>query len=176
MAVPGTLITLGFLTRDEDDFVSRFKVLDERVEHAPFFDKHIDDYLQYVPIATVYALNLARAKGKNSVMEQSILLLKPELLMSAVVYILKTTTNVPRPDNSTYNSFPSGHTAQAFVAAIFLHKEYGHKSAWYSIGGYTVASTVGMMRVMGNRHWLSDVFSGAAMNFINGNSLRHTSL
>ena len=47
--------------------------------------------------------------------------------MSAVVYTLKNTTDVPRPDNSTYNSFPSGHTAQAFVAATFLHKEYGHK-------------------------------------------------
>jgi membrane-associated phospholipid phosphatase len=166
ISVPITLITLGFLTWDEDDFVSRFKILDERTEHAAFFDRHIDDYLQYTPAATVYALNLAGVKGKNSIIEQSILLIKSELLMSAVVYTLKNTTNVTRPDNSSYNSFPSGHTAQAFVAATFLHKEYGHKSIWYSIGGYAAATTVGTMRVLGNRHWLSDVFVGAGIGIL----------
>jgi membrane-associated phospholipid phosphatase len=166
VAAPVTLIMLGFLTWDEDDFINRFQIQDERDEHAAYFDKHIDDYLQYVPAATVYVLNLAGVKGKNSISEQTFLLIKSELLMGTVVYTLKSTTNVERPDGSTYNSFPSGHTAQAFVAATFLHKEYGHKSIWYSIGGYSVATTVGCMRVLGNRHWLSDVFIGAGIGIL----------
>jgi membrane-associated phospholipid phosphatase len=52
------------------------------------------------------------------------------------------------------------------VAATFLHKEYGHKSIWYSIGGYSIATTVGVMRVIGNRHWLSDVFVGAGIGIL----------
>lgn len=166
VAAPITLITLGLLTLDEDEFINRFHILEEKNEHAAFYNLHLDDYLQYVPAAMVYGLNIGGVKGKNSVVEETFLLLKSELIMGAIVYTLKNTTNVPRPDNSTYNSFPSGHTAQAFVAATFLHKEYGHKSIWYSIGGYSIATTVGVMRVMGNRHWLSDVFVGAGIGIL----------
>ncbi len=164
--VPITLITLGLLTLDEDEFVNRFHILEEKNENAAFYNSHIDDYFQYLPIAAVYGLNIGGVKGKNPIGEETFLLLKSELVMSAVVYTLKNTTHVPRPDNSTYNSFPSGHTAQAFVAATFLHKEYGHRSIWYSIGGYATATTVGVMRVMGNRHWLSDVLVGAGIGIL----------
>ena len=166
VVVPASLMTLGLLTMDEDEFVNRFHILEEKNENAAFYNRHIDDFLQYAPAAAVYGLQIGGVKGKNSVMEETFLLLKSELLMSTIVYTLKNTTDVPRPDNSTYNSFPSGHTAQAFVAATFLHKEYGHKSIWYSIGGYAVATTVGSMRVLGNRHWLSDVFVGAGIGIL----------
>lgn len=47
--------------------------------------------------------------------------------MLAIVYTLKNTVGEGRPDSGRRNSFPSGHTAQAFVAASFLAKEYGYK-------------------------------------------------
>jgi membrane-associated phospholipid phosphatase len=166
LIAPVSLITAGLLVIDEDEFISRTHILEEKNENAAFYNYHIDDYLQYVPAAAVFGLNAFGVKGKNSIVEESILLIKSELLMSAIVYTLKQTTNVQRPDSSTYNSFPSGHTAQAFVAATFLHKEYGHKSIWYSIGAYSVATTVGCMRVLGNRHWLSDVFVGAGIGIL----------
>jgi len=166
IVMPASLMTLGLLTLDEDEFVNRFHILEEKNENAVFYNRHIDDFLQYAPAAAVYGLQIGGVKGKNAVVEETFLLIKSELLMSAIVYTLKNTTDVPRPDNSTYNSFPSGHTAQAFVAATFLHKEYGHKSIWYSIGGYTVATTIGAMRVLGNRHWLSDVFVGAGIGIL----------
>lgn len=166
IVAPVSLMTLALLTLDEDNFINRYHILEERNEHATFFNMYIDDYLQYAPTALVYGLNISGVKGKNAVVEETILLIKSELLMSAVVYTLKNTTNVQRPDHSTYNSFPSGHTAQAFVAATFLHKEFGHKSIWYSIGGYCIATTVGVMRVIGNRHWLSDVFVGAGIGIL----------
>ena len=46
-----------------------------------------------------------------------------------------------RPDGSTANSWPSGHTATSFVGATILHKEYGlTRSPWYSIAGYSLAT------------------------------------
>lgn len=166
MIAPASLITTGLLVIDEDEFISRTHILEERNENAIFFNRHIDDYLQYAPAVAVFGLNTLGVKSKNTIVEETILLVKSELLMSAIVYTLKQTTDIQRPDGSTYNSFPSGHTAQAFVAATFLHKEYGHKSVWYSIGAYGAATTVGCMRVLGNRHWLSDVFVGAGIGIL----------
>lgn len=71
-----------------------------------------------------------------------------------------------RPDNSTRNSFPSGHTATAFMTAHMLHMEYGDVSPWISVGGYTVATVVGVSRQLNNRHWISDVLSGAGIGIL----------
>lgn len=46
-------------------------------------------------------------------------------LLAAAVNGIKYTAKVPRPDGSSRNSFPSGHTAVAFMGATILHKEYG---------------------------------------------------
>ena len=60
---------------------------------------------------------------------------------------VKHSANVTRPDGSNNHSFPSGHTAMAFMAATMLHKEYGTtRSPWYSIGGYTVATATAVSR------------------------------
>ena len=63
-------------------------------------------------------------------------------------------------------SFPSGHTATAFMCATILHKEYGMKSPWYSIGGYTLAGLTGVTRQLNNRHWIGDVLVGAGIGMI----------
>ena len=87
-------------------------------------------------------------------------------LMAAAVNSLKYSFRVMRPDGSTRNSFPSGHTATAFMTATMLHKEYGHRSPWYSIGGYTLATLTGVTRQLNNRHWMSDVMVGAGIGIL----------
>ena len=47
-----------------------------------------------------------------------------------------------------------------------LHKEYGHRSPWYSIGGYTVATITGVTRQLNNRHWMSDIMVGAGIGIL----------
>jgi hypothetical protein len=49
------------------------------------------------------------------------------------------------------------------MTATMLYKEYGWRSPWFSIGGYTVAALTGVSRIMNNAHWLSDVMAGAAV-------------
>ena len=78
----------------------------------------------------------------------------------------KEATGILRPDRSTYNSFPSGHTAIAFASAEFLRMEYKDVSVWYGIAGYTVATAVGGLRVYNNRHWFSDVLTGAGVGIL----------
>ena len=83
-----------------------------------------------------------------------------------IVIGTKEATGILRPDGSTYNSFPSGHTAIAFASAEFLRMEYKDVSAWYGIAGYTVATTVAGLRMYNNRHWFSDVLTGAGVGIL----------
>lgn len=86
--------------------------------------------------------------------------------MAGFVNALKYTTKKNRPDNSSNNSFPSGHTATAFMCATILHKEYGMISPWFSFGGYTFAGLTGITRQLNNRHWIGDVLVGAGIGMI----------
>ncbi len=170
IAIPLVLTATGLYTQiDNESFFNKYEIQEERNEWASGFRTHIDDYLQYAPIAAVYGLNLAGVKGKNDFANRTALLIKSEIIVGALTYTIKNVTSIQRPDTSTPNSFPSGHTAQAFAAATFMAKEYGHKSIWYSIGAYSVATSVGVMRVMNNRHWITDVLVGAGIGIFSTN-------
>ncbi|MFW5822947.1 MAG: phosphatase PAP2 family protein, partial [Tangfeifania sp.] len=126
---------------------------------------HTDDYIQYAPLATVYALNLAGIKGENNFGNRTAIVAKSFILNGIFVDRLKTWSKVTRPDGGT-RAFPSGHTATAFSLAHFMHHEYGDINAWYSIGAYSTAAAVGLMRVSKNAHWISDIFMGAGVGML----------
>lgn len=132
----------------------------------------IDDYLIWVPYAGLATLELMSIDhGKNDFINTSLLIGKSALLTAAVFQIGKYTTKVERPDRDPddwqrFLSFPSGHTAMAFATATLFHRELGQRSHWYSIGAYTVASSVGVMRMVHNRHWEADVFVGAGLGIL----------
>ncbi|WP_067031474.1 phosphatase PAP2 family protein [Allomuricauda sp. CP2A] len=64
-----------------------------------------------------------------------------------------------------YDSFPSGHAMLAFSNAYAIAKQF--KSPWVKIGLYTVGSIPGLVRVMDDFHWVSDVaFSTVLSIFI----------
>lgn len=138
-----------------------------RNRYLPNFSNHFDDYLQYAPAAAVYTLNLSGIKGKHSVSRATVSYLFSAATMALIVNTLKNTANVERPDASSFNSFPSGHTANSFMNAAFLDKEYGqNQHPLYGIGAYAMASATAVGRQMNNRHWISDVFAGAGIGLL----------
>ena len=78
---------------------------------------------------------------------------------------LKDWTNTVRPDESDNRSFPSGHASASFAAAATLHKRYGWK---YGAPAYVVATFVGGARVAAHKHFVRDVFAGAALGTAGG--------
>ena len=131
------------------------------------FHSEIDNYTQFSGIALTVGLKLAGVEGRSSWPRLFASSLASYGVMAGFVNGIKYTASELRPDGSTRNSWPSGHTATAFVGATILHKEYGlTRSPWYSIAGYTVATATGVMRVLNNRHWISDVLSGAGIGIL----------
>ncbi len=125
-----------------------------------------DDYIQYVTCASVYGLNLLGLKGKNNFKDRTIILGLSYLLMSTSVQGLKYLTKVERPNKENKHSFPSGHTATAFMGAEFLFQEYKDKSIWIGVSGYLVATAVAYGAIYNNRHWFSDVVTGAGFGML----------
>jgi hypothetical protein len=131
------------------------------------FHSKIDDFTQYSGIGLTAGLKLAGVEGRSSWPRLAASTLASYAVMAGFVNGVKYTASEMRPDGSKRNSWPSGHTATAFVGATILHKEYGlTRSPWYSIAGYSVATATGVMRVLNNRHWISDVLSGAGIGIL----------
>jgi membrane-associated phospholipid phosphatase len=111
-------------------------------------------------------LNSLGIKGKHNLKDRSIILGTAFIIMGTSVFGMKKITKVNRPDDSNITSFPSGHTATAFMGAEFLYQEYKDVSIWYGISGYVVASGVAYLRIYNNRHWLTDVVAGAGFGIL----------
>lgn len=160
---PAILAAGSLVTLRETGFLNKISLQTEVQRLAPGFRTNTDDYLPYLPILLVYGLDVAGERAQTDFLNRSLILLKAEVLSQLVTQSVKRLTRLERPDGSDFKSWPSGHTTQAFVAATVLHRELGGRSVWYSIGGYTLASGVGLLRVLNNEHWVPDVLAGAAV-------------
>jgi membrane-associated phospholipid phosphatase len=67
------------------------------------------------------------------------------------------------------DSFPSGHTTEAFALASVITEHY--HSPWIAVTCYGLAGTVGYARLNNNRHWPSDVLAGAAIGTFVGKTV-----
>ena len=92
-----------------------------RYGHYPNFRHHFDDYLQFASLAAQLGLRIAGVEGSSrSVWQTFTADIAATTAMLAVTSAIKYTARVKRPDGSSRNSFPSGHTAMAFTSAAFL--------------------------------------------------------
>ncbi|HSE18594.1 MAG TPA: phosphatase PAP2 family protein [Pyrinomonadaceae bacterium] len=104
-------------------------------------------------------------------------LLSAEALVNSVITeaALKGITQRARPsagdERSEFfergNSFPSGHSTQAWAVAAVIASEYKHRPA-IQIAAYGIATAVSVARFTGHEHYLSDVLAGSALGYTIG--------
>lgn len=82
--------------------------------------------------------------------------------------LLKAAVSRNRPNATDNDSFPSGHTSNAFVLATVLSEHYGDK---LGPSAYIAATLIGASRLRSNAHWLTDVIAGATLGHIVGRSV-----
>jgi len=124
------------------------------------FSSKADDYLQYAPVAQLYLGDLAGIKARNHWFDQSKYLLLSNILSAVITHGIKNVYSKSRPGGSPH-SFPSGHTSLAFVNATVLYHEYNTTSPLIAYSGFAFATATGVLRILNNKHWLSDVLAGA---------------
>lgn len=120
--------------------------------------------IQYIPNAMELGLGLCGVQSERGFGDRAL-----ELGMAwgiqgiAVNLVLKNVVKETRPDGRSDNSFPSGHTATAFLGAELVRREYG----WgWGAGAYAAAAATGVLRVYHQRHWWWDVCAGAAIGVL----------
>jgi membrane-associated phospholipid phosphatase len=87
-----------------------------------------------------------------------------------VVYFqtIKLAVQRQRPNGSNNQSFPSGHTSNAFALATVAERHYGWK---IGVPAYLLAGAVGASRMKQDMHYFSDVVAGATLGYIVGRTV-----
>ena len=132
------------------------------------FQTKTDDYLMFLPAATMLAGNHVGFKSEHTTKQMLSNLAVSMVLAAGSTVVFKQATNDLRPDGSTFDAFPSGHTAIAFNNATLQFLEYKNNNVWYAASGYLFASATGVLRVANNRHWAGDILAGAGLGMIIG--------
>lgn len=161
-----SLIGMGSLLAFQPDMNNLAVTLRDEVMYHDLPKIHVDDYIQYLPALTPAVLTLCGIEGRHSFWKLAQLEGASYLLGAGWLNAGKYGFAQLRPDNSTRNSFPSGHTFFAFTGAEILRREYGKEYPWIAVAGYAVATLVGLMRIYNNRHWAGDVLAGAGVGIL----------
>lgn len=158
--LPGSLIALGAMGSVVDGW-DDFHLISRRDS----VDKiRIDDYMEWGMFGWVFICDLF-AKEKHNFVDQFFLLAIAEAYNAGMIHGLKNTIEKKRPDGRRF-SFPSGHTANAFLGAHLAFKEFKDSAPALAYTGYIMAAGVGALRVYNNRHWVSDVLAGAGIGIL----------
>jgi membrane-associated phospholipid phosphatase len=123
--------------------------------------------------ATLAVYGAGAWKGKARVRHLAADALRAQALALGLTSGLKYTVQRERPDESSQDSFPSGHASQTFATATVVARHLGIKAG---IPAYATAAFVSISRINQHRHWVSDVAFGAGLGVAVGwNGKAHSS-
>ncbi|MBN8854525.1 MAG: hypothetical protein BGO55_21585 [Sphingobacteriales bacterium 50-39] len=167
LIIPTVLTGYGFAALGWEPL----KTFDQHVRETVWLDHthhtfQLDNYLQYGPAAAVYVLNAAGVKGWHDLGDRTVIYVTANIFLAVPVLSLKKFIKAPRPDGSGDDGFPSGHTATAFAAAEFMRQEFRDRSVWYGVAAYATATGVAYLRVYNDKHWFSEVLTGAGIGIL----------
>ncbi|MDR1201958.1 MAG: phosphatase PAP2 family protein [Tannerellaceae bacterium] len=160
LIVPATLITAGVVGTAIDGWGDyHLYTRKDSIRHI-----QLDNYLEWGMMGWVFVCDLM-GKEKHTFVDQFFLVALAEGLNAGMVHGLKKGINQTRPDGAPY-SFPSGHTANAFLGAHIAFKEFKDSNPVLACSGYAIAAFVAGTRVYKNRHWIADVVAGAGFGIL----------
>lgn len=169
--LPSTaLIVASISTLEGRGLFSSNDLFDYRNKTFPDFSTNADDFAMLAPLVGLYGINIISSQNRHELGRQTLLLVGSGVLTTALVVPTKLLTDMERPNGKPY-AFPSGHTAYAFTIATFMDKEFRHKSPWISVASYSIAGATGVVRVLNNAHWMSDVLAGAGVGILSVNTV-----
>jgi hypothetical protein len=163
---PLSLIATGLIINYANGTIGKENIQKKIQNDFPDFHTSADNYLLFAPTVMMYAADLLKIDSKNDAFTQTKYLVIAGLTNSLISVGIKSITNEQRPDGSDNDSFPSGHTSNAFVMATVLHHEFIDTNPWLAYSGYIFATTTGVLRVLNNKHWVSDVLVGAGIGIM----------
>jgi hypothetical protein len=167
LALPGALITLGAVASAVDgwhDFGLLQRSGIERTGAGKQWADRIAYYGSLPAFGLVFVEDLI-GRERHHWKDQVMVTLLAEICNGSIVTLLKYRLNKQRPKGSGL-SFPSGHTANAFLGAHIAFKEMKDSSPWLAGAGYLIATAVAASRVYDNWHWMADVVTGAGIGIL----------
>lgn len=140
---PAVFIGYGISTIKDNGIYSSYDAQSDIIAKYPNFDSWIDDVILIAPYVELAVVNLLKVPSNSDFLNTSLLILKAETIFGVSILALKNITNQERPNGEDFYSMPSGHTAQAFLAANIVNAELRHKGPWYGIGAYSMPRLLG---------------------------------
>ena len=171
---------IGFMALVTTDRITGDKIFEaNRQVNASRAISHAGSVYGLGAVATTFYL-LGRKNNDYRARETG--LLSAEALVNSMITeaALKGITQRARPtdgrERSEFfdggNSFPSGHSTQAWAVATVIAHEYKDRPA-VQIAAYGIASAVSVARFTGHKHYISDVLAGSALGFGIGKFVYH---
>ena len=141
-----------------------------RNRYFPHLRMHWDDYVQIAPLALSLSLPACSITPRGgSAYHYTAHSFAVGIALLGVLGT-KYAVGRQRPQGNSHNSFPSGHTATAFLGAELLDLAYGERYPLLASFGYLTASLTAYGRILNNRHWGSDVLAGAAAGILSADA------
>lgn len=126
------------------------------------------DVMQFLPFAMIaYSYAIDDMQGvKEQAIGAGVTFLSTYTVKQSFVLVSQSSESTARisqrPNNGSFDGFPSGHTSFAFSSVGFAQKRYGFK---WSIPLGLAATAVGVSRVYAERHTITQVIAGAILGF-----------
>jgi membrane-associated phospholipid phosphatase len=167
LILPGALLIYGGLK----PVVNGIPKLDDKIwthmqNNYPDFHTNAEDYLMWVPSASIYAMDAFHAKTQHTFKEHLILDVGSVLVTGGLGFGMREISKHISVYNTLGTKFPSGHAANAFRGAEIVHQELKYSHPVLSYSGYVVATGVGLLRIYNKDHLLSEVIAGAGLGIL----------
>lgn len=154
-------------------FVSTYTRHDFVTKHPAIFEHTNSSMKDYAvagsPLVAAWILKAAGVKSRSTTRRMLASNAFSLVLAAGLTEGTKHIVKEDRPDLRDNHSFPSGHTALAYVGATVLSREFGHHSPWITVGAYGAATATSLLRIKHNSHWLNDVYMGAGIGVVSTN-------